>query len=98
MDARGHGASDKPHDPEAYDPRLRVADIVGVLDDLNVSKTHYFGYSMGGGIGFALAKYASERLHSLIIGGMHPYKRDPEPFDQRVRTLREGGWRPWLPQ
>ena len=34
MDARGHGASDKPHDPEAYAMEHRVGDVVTVLDDL----------------------------------------------------------------
>jgi pimeloyl-ACP methyl ester carboxylesterase len=90
VDARGHGASDKPHNVEAYTSQARVDDILAVLDDLTLSKAHYFGYSMGGWIGFALAKYAPERFHSLMIGGMHPYNRDPEPLNQRVELLRKG--------
>ena len=91
IDARGHGASDKPHDPAAYDLRLRVGDIVAVLDALGVAKAHYWGYSMGGWIGFGIAKYAAQRVHSLVIGGSHPYEArvpdssrldgsDPEAF------------------
>jgi pimeloyl-ACP methyl ester carboxylesterase len=34
VDARGHGASDKPHDPSAYDLSLRVGEMTAVLDDL----------------------------------------------------------------
>jgi pimeloyl-ACP methyl ester carboxylesterase len=90
IDARGHGASDKPHNIEAYTSQARVGDILAVLDDLTLSKAHYCGYSMGGWIGFALAKYAPERFHSLMIGGMHPYNRDPEPLNQRVELLRKG--------
>src|SRR5712692_6567229 len=30
---------------------------------------------MGGWIGFGMAKYAPERVHSLIIGGAHPYEQ-----------------------
>src|SRR4051794_25832175 len=52
IDARGHGASDKPHDPAAYDLTLRVTDVTSVLDDFRVQQAHYFGYSMGGWIGF----------------------------------------------
>jgi pimeloyl-ACP methyl ester carboxylesterase len=74
IDARGHGESDKPHDPAAYDLSLRVGDVLAVLDALEVGTAHYWGYSMGGWIGFGMAKYASDRLLSLVIGGAHPYE------------------------
>jgi pimeloyl-ACP methyl ester carboxylesterase len=73
LDARGFGGSDKPHDPKAYGLDRRVGDIVAVLDDLGIAQTHYFGYSMGGWIGFGAAHYAPDRFRSLIIGGQHPY-------------------------
>ena len=75
IDARGHGASDKPHDPEAYVLDQRVSDVVAVLDALDVARALFWGYSMGGWIGFGLAKYARERVHALVIGGQHPYAR-----------------------
>ena len=58
VDGRGHGASDKPHEPEAYQLKLRVADIVAILDDLGIAQAHFFGYSLGGWIGFGAARYA----------------------------------------
>jgi pimeloyl-ACP methyl ester carboxylesterase len=73
VDARGHGASDKPHDPAAYTLPLQVGDVVAVLDALHLSKAHFWGYSMGGRIGFGMSKYAPARVHSLTIGGAHPY-------------------------
>lgn len=79
MDARGHGDSDKPHDPKVYSMKLMVADVVAVLDDLNVDKAHLIGYSMGGWIGFGTAKYAPQRFRSVIIGCMHPYAKPNEP-------------------
>jgi pimeloyl-ACP methyl ester carboxylesterase len=87
IDARGHGASDKPHDPEAYTLQRRVGDIVTVLDHLHIAKAHFFGYSMGGWIGFGLAQYAPERFHTLIIGGSHPYARS---MDDQRQALRKG--------
>ena len=63
IDARGAGASDKPHDAAAYDPALRASDVVAVLDDLGIRHAHYFGYSLGGWVGFLLAKYAPDRSH-----------------------------------
>jgi pimeloyl-ACP methyl ester carboxylesterase len=35
LDNRGHGQSDKPHDPEAYHPETMAADAAGLLDSLN---------------------------------------------------------------
>ena len=75
IDARGHGRSDKPHEPSAYELSFHVADIVAVLDALEVGTADYWGYSMGGWFGFGLAKYAPERLRGLIIGGAQPYGR-----------------------
>jgi len=69
MDARGHGKSDKPHNPEAYTMEQRVGDVVAVLDHTGVDRTHFFGYSYGGRVGFELAKLAPQRVRSMIIGG-----------------------------
>ncbi len=87
IDARGHGASEKPHEPAAYALPLRVADVTAVLDALTIRHAHYFGYSMGGWIGFGLAKYAPERVRTLILGGAHPYA---EPLQER-HTVRNQG-------
>ncbi|MBI2317729.1 MAG: alpha/beta fold hydrolase [Betaproteobacteria bacterium] len=83
VDARGHGASDKPRDPEAYSLALRVGDVVAVLDALGVPSALYWGYSMGGWIGWGMAKYAPERLQGLIIGAAHPFERRLPPSDRR---------------
>jgi pimeloyl-ACP methyl ester carboxylesterase len=90
IDARGHGASDKPHEPDAYDRERNVEDIAAVLDDLDIPRTHYFGYSMGGGIGFAIARYAPERVHSLIIGGGNPYPPSQAGSDRMLDALKQG--------
>lgn len=90
LDARGHGGSDKPHEPEAYEPRLFVADIVAVLDHLQITKAHFWGYSMGGRIAFASAKYAPERFSSFIIGGAHPYQEDRAALAPTLQELQKG--------
>jgi pimeloyl-ACP methyl ester carboxylesterase len=89
VDARGHGASDKPHEPEAYKPVFNAADVVSVLTDLGISRVHFFGYSMGGWIAFAMAQYAPEHVHSLVIGGGNPNPPAmPDPF---LKALRQQG-------
>lgn len=76
LSIRGRGKSDKPHDPEAYSYKNLVSDLVAVLDDLRLKKAHYLGYSMGGAIGFRIPLYATDRFHSLILGGAgyNPHK------------------------
>ena len=86
IDARGHGQSDKPHDPAAYDLRLRAADVVAVLDDLRLQRADFLGYSMGGWIGFGLAKHFPERFNSFILGGAHPYAENTQAIRNRMPT------------
>ncbi len=91
FDARGHGKSDKPHEVELYDYQLMVGDAIAVMDALRVAGTHYWGYSMGGFIGFAMAKHFPDRLMSLIVGSSSPYnlssKTEPGPL---LRIFRRG--------
>ena len=90
VDARGHGGSDKPHDPAAYALTNFVGDILAVLDALGIESANYFGYSMGGRIGYALSHAAPERIRSLIIGGASPYGQNPTLQRQFLDTLRAG--------
>jgi hypothetical protein len=68
-----------------------VEDIVAVLDDLGIATAHYFGYSMGGWIGFGAARYASKRFRSLIIGGADPYASSADGWRQFIRIAVEQG-------
>jgi len=90
IDIRGHGASDKPHDSKAYEMKLLVDDITAVLDDLNVDKAHFFGYSLSGRLGFGTAKYAPKRFRSFIIGGAHPYLLDQNELETDLSLFRRG--------
>ena len=42
LDCRGHGKSEKPHDPAKYGPEL-AADVVRLLDHLKLEKAHLIG-------------------------------------------------------
>jgi pimeloyl-ACP methyl ester carboxylesterase len=90
LDARGHGASEKPHEPAAYQAKLHVADILAVLDALHIPKASFCGYSMGGRIGFASAQYAPARFSSFIIGGSQPSARLQTQADPLLQMLRKG--------
>ena len=87
IDARGPRASDKPHQPDAYARDRNVADITTVLDDLDIPRAHNFGYSMGGHIGFAIARYAPERVRSLILGAGSPHPQSHAGPDRMLEAL-----------
>jgi pimeloyl-ACP methyl ester carboxylesterase len=88
VDARGHGASGKPHEPEAYKPECNVGDVVAVLAELSISRAHFFGYSMGAKIAFAMAQYAVDHVRALIIGGGNP--NPPATPDLFLQALQHG--------
>lgn len=68
LDNRGHGKSDKPHDPAKYGAEM-VADVVRLMDHLKIDKAHVVGYSMGGFMtGYMVSKYPG-RLLSATLGG-----------------------------
>lgn len=87
VDHRGHGRSDKPHDPAAYAMPLRVADAVAVLDALGIQQAHFVGTSWGGRLGFGIGEHAQDRVSSLVIGGQQPYRWPDSPL---VRVVTEG--------
>jgi pimeloyl-ACP methyl ester carboxylesterase len=91
IDARGHGGSDKPSDEASYTLDRRVADVTAVLDAEGIERAHFWGYSMGGWIGFGMAKYVPQRVNGLIIGGQHPFARDQSGFRQWLREGVTGG-------
>ena len=86
VDARGHGESDKPHQPSAYLPEPKAKDVTAVLDQLAIESAHYLGYSMGGRFGFDLCTVAPERMRSLVAGGAGP---SPTPMYGAWRMFSE---------
>jgi pimeloyl-ACP methyl ester carboxylesterase len=104
IDARGHGRSEKPHDPAKYDGDRMPADVIEVLDRLGVGKAHFHGYSMGGGIVAHLLARHPGRFITASFGGSgvretdealakQAADRDPKGHDPQQeegqRTLRE---------
>jgi pimeloyl-ACP methyl ester carboxylesterase len=90
-DHRGHGNSDKPHDPEAYAMPLRAADAVAVLDELEIERAHFIGRSWGGRLCFGIAAHAPERVLSLVIGGNQPYAWPDTPLARLVGAALAAG-------
>jgi pimeloyl-ACP methyl ester carboxylesterase len=69
LDNRGHGRSEKPHDPEAYGPHM-VNDVANLLDHLDLEQVDYAGYSMGSQIGLRFLAAHPERVKRAVMGGI----------------------------
>jgi pimeloyl-ACP methyl ester carboxylesterase len=68
-DARGHGSSDKPHDPASYGESRMARDLGVLLDLLAAPAIDLVGYSMGAVVSLLLAS-ADERVRRLAVGGV----------------------------
>jgi pimeloyl-ACP methyl ester carboxylesterase len=70
LDCRGHGRSQKPHDPAAYDRRIMAGDVVRLLDHLDIADADYLGYSMGARIGLDTVIAHPDRFGRAVLGGL----------------------------
>ncbi|KQV81347.1 alpha/beta hydrolase [Rhizobium sp. Root1220] len=70
IDNRGHGASDKPRDVEAYRPWHMAGDAIALLDHLGIPEANVMGYSMGARISVFAALAHPDRVRSLVLGGL----------------------------
>jgi pimeloyl-ACP methyl ester carboxylesterase len=76
LDNRGHGQSDKPHDPKKYGAEM-TEDAVRLLDHLKTDKAHVVGYSMGARVTAELLASHPDRLLTATLGGFGAIRTDP---------------------
>ena len=86
LDARGHGLSGKPHDPEAYSGDTMPNDVIGLMDHLGIEQADLFGYSMGAAISLRLLAACPERFTSVILGGTGDLGRSRAVGGSSVRS------------
>jgi pimeloyl-ACP methyl ester carboxylesterase len=83
VDLQGHGRTadiDRP-----IEPRLMADDIAALIDQLGLDRPDVFGYSLGGGVAFWLARIHPERVGRMIMVSSH-VRRDaiyPEMLAQQ---------------
>ncbi len=90
-DTRGHGNSSAT--PGAYTMEMLNEDLIGLLDYLNIHRTHFVGISMGGMIGQVFAINHPDRLAKLVLcdtTGSVPAKMGPV-WDERIRVAETEG-------
>ncbi len=86
VDLIGHGASDAPVEPGRYRMARCVADLVQVLDTLEVEQVALLGYSMGGRVALQLTSTASERVARLVLESASPGIADPAERHRRAEA------------
>jgi pimeloyl-ACP methyl ester carboxylesterase len=79
LDQRGHGESEKLHEPDAYAREKLAGDVLALMDHLGVRRADVFGYSMGTRTALAAALVAPERVSNLILGGVGGKLLEPSP-------------------
>ena len=82
-DARGHGASGKPHDPAAYGEGAMARDLGTLLDVVGAERVDLVGYSMGAIVAL-LAATTDARVRRLVVGGVGAGVVELGGLDSRV--------------
>jgi 3-oxoadipate enol-lactonase len=91
-DMRGHGASPAPDGP--YSIEDLGADLLALLDRLEIERASLCGVSIGGMMSIWAAAHAPERVERLAVCCSSAYI-DPEgTYRDRARAVREHGLEP----
>lgn len=88
-DMRGHGQSDSPDDPAAYTEANTVADMLAVLDHLQIERAIVGGLSLGGYMSLAFYRDHPERVLSLLIIDTGPGFKQSAARDAWNQTARD---------
>jgi pimeloyl-ACP methyl ester carboxylesterase len=86
-DLRGYGRSDKPEAVEAYSMGVLAADVLAVLADLGIARSHVIGHDWGAALAWGLASLAPGSVdHLAVLSVGHP------ATFRRTYQQREKSW------
>jgi len=89
-DDRAVGKSNRQYPPEEQTPENNTKDLISVMDEIGIEKTHLFGFSGGGQCALLTAVIFPERVKSLIIFGMSP-KFGGSQANNQISQLAQAG-------
>jgi pimeloyl-ACP methyl ester carboxylesterase len=85
-DLRGFGRSDRPEGIEDYAIARSFADMVALLDGLDIERAHVVGHDWGAGLAWTLAALAPERVERLVVMSVgHPNVLRAPSIEQRQK-------------
>lgn len=88
-DHRGHGRS--PVGEGFWRIGDLGADVLALLDHLDVERTHFCGLSLGGMVGLWLAAQAPDRIDRLAVCSTAARVDRPDAWSERAATVRDNG-------
>jgi pimeloyl-ACP methyl ester carboxylesterase len=87
VDLRGHGDADKP--AEGYDVPSLAADVVAILDALELDRAVLVGASSGGYVAQQVAVSDPHRVSALVLAGAPHDLRGRPPFADELALLTD---------
>jgi 3-oxoadipate enol-lactonase len=88
-DTRGHGESETT--PGPYSIAQLGADVIALLDHLQIARAHFCGLSMGGMIGMWLGTHHGARIERLVLCNTAAKIGTPEVWNTRIDTVNAQG-------
>lgn len=88
-DTRGHGGSSAP--PGPYTIAQLGADVLALLDHLDIARAHVVGLSMGGVIAQWLGVHAPGRIQKLVLANTASQIGTREGWQARAAAVRAEG-------
>jgi len=70
LDFPSHGESERVYDASRVTTENLAADVVALLDHLDIDRADLFGFSMGGGVALKLASDYPGRVGRIIVSGV----------------------------
>ena len=69
-DLRGHGGSDKPHDPKAYAHSAIARDVIALAEHLRLADVAVLGYSLGAVAAAKVLALQPPHVSSCVLAGI----------------------------
>lgn len=86
VDQLGHGCTEAPADPDRYRAERAVADLIRLLDRLEIPEAIWLGYSMGARLALQVAVNHPAQVSALILESGSPGIVDPVERAARAQS------------
>lgn len=88
-DFPSHGQSEAAYNPRRCRPEQLAADVVALLDRLDLDRADVVGFSMGAGVALRVAMAYPSRVRCLVVGGIGDAALNPRHDPQQVARIAD---------